>query len=108
MFGMPPTSRTGGYSTVWEVLLRHSKSDDGGLGLDSDERASNEASSGITNKMRAGVAGGYLQICDYKGWAEIWFNGGLEYAEDALKLINFLTGPDFLHPYDGVVAGRTA
>jgi hypothetical protein len=49
-----------------------------------------------------------LEFEDSKGEAHVKFTGTPEASEDALKVLNYLTGEKCLHTYDGILAGLVA
>lgn len=53
-------------------------------------------------------SGSTLRLWDSKGGARAAFYGSREAGNDALELINFLTGVKFPHTYDGLIAGTVA
>ncbi|KAJ9609200.1 hypothetical protein H2200_006972 [Cladophialophora chaetospira] len=78
IFGMPPSDENDGYKVAWWAHLTYK---DG--------------------KSR-------LDIGDWKGHASTNYYGNAEGRESALALLNFLTGLNCPHTYDGVLAGTSA
>ena len=77
-FDMPPPIETDGYKSAWHVDLFHQD--------------------GIST----------LALSDNKGAPSTRFSGTSGASVDALGLLNFLTGMNCPHTYDGIVAGTMA
>jgi len=78
VFGMPPRKGTDGHRSCWQASLRHQ--DDGSI----------------------------LFLQDFKGRPDVMFWGSGRGSASALKLLNFLAGPDCPHTYGGIAAGTKA